>query len=279
MELERYKSTLEKERIRLPRKAWLVQKLEDLHKFLDPKWDEAALAAKFRKQREMEKRLDPSNAVKVKREGIERKLREAEESGADIEEIERLETELAALGGSKKEDVAAGSPNGITSSKPPKPSPLKAGPAATASTAHANQDRLALLNQKNRGKNADDVRKALLEERKKLQREREKALAEAKAKAEAAAAEAERKKAEALLAPNYSDLFGDISDISRAGTPMSGISTPKMRRSRAGTPVNGLGGPGGAKKEKSGIGMVIGDKKKKVDDELGGLDLGIDVEI
>lgn len=260
----------------MPRRTWLVQKLGDIHRFLDPSWTENALQHKFAKQREMERRVHPANAVKIKRESIEKRLREAEES-ADAEEISRLEAELTALGG-KKEDVSPGSTNGVPA-RPINSSPLKGGAGPGA---HGNQDRLALLNQKNRGKNADDVRRALLEERKKLQREREKALAEAKAKVEAAAAEAERKKAEALLGVpgrnDYSDLFGDISDISRAGTPMSGVSTPRMRRSRAGTPVNGVGG----KKEKSGLSMVMGagDKKKKqADDELGGLDLGIDVEI
>lgn len=206
----------------------------------------------------MQNRVNPANIVNVKRQDILRRKHEAEETD-DGEEIARCDAELAAL-----ENNTATS----NSASKAKPSPVK--PLAAA--AQSSQERLALINQKNRGKNADDVRKALLEERKKLHREREKAAAMAKAKA---AADAERKKAELLGVPgsDMAELFG--SDLSRAGTPMSGTSTPGgMRRSRASTPMNGHGA---MKKDRSGLGMMLG--KKKVDDELGGLDLGIDVEI
>jgi len=266
-ELSRYASTLEKERIRLPRKPWLLQKLADIHAFLDPQWDEANLAFKFRKQREVETRV---KAIK--------EAREARISGAgEATEPAQLERDVSnsSLNGTNGSPAKPKStPTIITSTKP--------APSAAASSA---QERLAALNAKNRGKNADDVRRALLEERRKLQREREKALAERKARLELEEAERKRKKeAEGLLG---AELFGD-SDFSRAGTPGvgSGISTPRFRRSRAGTPVDGSA-PGAVKKEK-GLGALVAEKMARRkglagggegEDELGGLDLGIDVEI
>lgn len=274
-ELSRYASTLEKERIRLPRKPWLLQKLSDIHAFLDPQWDEANLAFKFRKQREVETRV---KAIK--------EAREARISGAGEA------TEPAHL----ERDLSNSSFNGTNGSPAkPKPTPTiitstKPAPNAAAAPASSAQERLAALNAKNRGKNADDVRRALLEERRKLQREREKALAERKARLELEEAERKRRKeAEGLLG---AELFGD-SDFSRAGTPGlggngSGVSTPRFRRSRAGTPVDGsAGGAGGVKKEK-GLGALVAEKMARRkglagggegEDELGGLDLGIDVEI
>lgn len=204
----------------------------------------------------MQKRLDPANAANIKRQAISKRKQEAEEN-EDFEEAARCDAELAAL----ENNASTNSP------LKPKTSPIKA--------VHTSQENLAAINQKNRSKNADDVRRALLEERKKFHRGRERALAEAKAaKAEAERLEAEKKRAENLLGvpgADLSELFG--SDISRGGTPVSGISTP-MRRSRAGTPLNGI------KKEKSGLSMVVGKKKKQqAEDELSGLGLDIDVEI
>jgi RNA polymerase-associated protein RTF1 len=256
--------TLTKERLRVPRKAALVQKVDDINRFLEPVWTEPVLAEKFAKARAMAKRVDPANAAKVKKEGIRDRKAKAEEAG-DEEEAARCDAELAAL-----ENNAA--TNGTVSKPIIRSSPAKA-------TTATQQDKLALVNQKNRGKNSEDVRKALLEERRKQLRERERAIVEAKAK-HAAEDEARRKKQQVELlgvpgkdSADMRELFGDLSDMSRAGTPMSGVSTPKMRRSRQGTPMNGV------PKEKSKLGMAATSSQHGADDELGGLDLGIDVEI
>jgi RNA polymerase-associated protein RTF1 len=263
-EYQRYMETLTKERLRVPRKAALVQKVDDINRFLEPVWTEPVLAEKFAKARAMAKRVDPANAAKVKKEGIRDRKAKAEEAG-DEEEAARCDAELAAL-----ENNAA--TNGTVSKPIIRSSPAKA-------TTATQQDKLALVNQKNRGKNSEDVRKALLEERRKQLRERERAIVEAKAK-HAAEDEARRKKQQVELlgvpgkdSADMRELFGDLSDMSRAGTPMSGVSTPKMRRSRQGTPMNGV------PKEKSKLGMAATSSQHGADDELGGLDLGIDVEI
>lgn len=258
-EFGRYIDVLQKERIRTPKKALLEQKLDDIHRFLNPVWTEQVLQEKFAKQRAMQKRLDPSNAAKAKRDEIMKRKAEAEDTG-DEEELARCDAELAALENSTT--------NGSTTKTTIRSSPAK--------PTMSHQDKLALINQKNRGKNAEDVRKALLEERRKFHRERERAIAEAKAK-QAAEEEAKRQKQQMALlgvpkdGADMRELFGDLSDMSRAGTPMSGISTPKMRRSRAGTPATGVQGA----KSKLGLGA----KKADDEDELGGMDLGIDVEI
>ena len=79
-ELQKYQSTLEKERIRPPKRAWLHQKLDDLHKFLNVQWTDEVLQGKFSRQKEMQKRLDPANAANIKRQAILKRKQEAEEN-------------------------------------------------------------------------------------------------------------------------------------------------------------------------------------------------------
>lgn len=262
-EFSRYIDTLQKERQRIPKKAFLEQKVDDINRFLNPAWTEDVLQQKFSKQRAMQKRLDPSNAAKSKRDAIMTRKAEAEDTG-DEEEIARCDAELAALDNSNTNGSAT-------------KSTIRSSPSKPITMSH--QDKLALLNQKNRGKNSEDVRKALLEERRKFHRERERAIAEAKAK-QAVEDEAKRQKQQAALlgipkdGADMRELFGDLSDLSRAGTPMSGVSTPKLRRSRQGTPAaNGMP----VAKSKLGLGAKKGQAGDE--DELAGLDMGIDVEI
>ena len=253
-EFQRYHSTMEKEHMRVPKKSWLETKLQDIHNFLNIKWDDAAVNTKFAKMAAMQKKVDPANIAKAKRDAIELRKAKAEED-KDEEELAKCEAELAAL-----ENIA---PNGGSAIKP-KPSPLKSSTAV-----QTQQEKLAALNARNRGKTSEDVRKALLAERRKVQLEREKAYKEAKAAKE----EKQRLEAEALLAvpkghqDGLSDLFGDTPGVSRAGTPMSGAGTPRVKRSRAGTPVNG-----GLKRVGGGLG------RKKVEEEEV-VDLGIEVDI
>lgn len=241
-EFQRYKETLEKERLRFPKRAHLEQKLDDLHKFLNVSWTEETLQGKFSRQKEMAKRVDPTNITTMKRQAILRRKASAEEA-ADAEEVSRCEAELAALEN-----------NSLNSTTALKPRP-------TQFKTNSQQEKLALLNLQNRNKNAEDVRKALLADRAKLHAERERA----KAKAAAAKLEKERQALLGVPGNEMADLFG--SDVSRAGTPTSGVSTPKIRRSRAGTPVNGV------KKGPSGLG-----RKRGVEEDED-LDLGIEIEI
>jgi len=253
-EYDRFVSTMQKESIRIPSRKYLSGRLDDINSLLNTKWNEDEINTKIAKQRAMERKHDPANAPRLKRENITKRKLRAEESG-DADEIVRCDAELAAL----ENNMASSSLNGSNGARP---SPIKKSNAT-------KQERLAQLNAKNRGKNAEEVRKALLEEKRKLQAAREQAATEAKTKAEQKR-KAEEAKLLAVPRSDMSDLFGEGSDISRAGTPLGG--TP--RRSRAGTPMNGV------KKEKSLLGAVGAIKKKNLDDDvIGSMDLGIDVEI
>lgn len=242
-EFQRYHRTMEEQHLRVPKKSWLEKKLQDIHSFLNITWNDTHLAYKFNKMSAMQKKLDPANIAKAKREAVEQRRAKAENDG-DEEELAKCEAELTAL-----DENAATNGNTVK----PKLSPMK---QATKTEA----DKLAALNARNRGKTSADVRTALLAERRKIHMERERAFKEAKA--------AKEREAALLAVPtkNEDDLFGDTPDISRAGTPISGVGTPRAKGSRAGTPVNG-----GIKKERSGIG------RRKMEEEV--VDLGIEVDI
>ncbi|KAK5117011.1 hypothetical protein LTR62_006732 [Meristemomyces frigidus] len=282
-EFDRYVETLKKENIRLPSRKYLDARLDAIHGLLNIDWTDEKIGQKLAKQHAMEKKLDPANLAKLKRQKILDRKIEAEEAG-ETEEVARCEAELAALDNNSQHSTSTNG-NGI------KTNPIK----KEVSGAVAHQERLAQLNMKNRGKNVQEIRKALLEEKRRLAISREEAKVKAAAAA-AAAAEKEKKVAEEEKAKNrllavpglakedMTDLFGE-SDVSRSGTP-GPISTPN-KRSRAGTPVavvggavgknagrSGLAGFGGAKKEKSQSGAVR--KRAREDEVIGGLDLGID---
>lgn len=126
---------------------------------------------------------------------------------------------------------------------------------------------LDALNRANRKANIEEVRRALVAEKKAEQKAR--ALAAVKKQADEAAKKAAEEAAAvkaSLKVPgaNMDDLF-DGSDASRANTPVGGASTPK--RSRAGTPL----------KERKSIATF---KKRTLDDDvIASMDLGIEIDI
>lgn len=232
VEYNRFVDTLQKDNMRLPSRKFLTTKLDAIHSLLNQNFTEETLQIKFAKQRAMEQKYDPVHIAKQKRRDVTKRRHEAELAG-DAEEVLRCDAELEAL------DNTGSSVNGSGKPKLPSAKPL-------------HQDHMAKLNQNNRTRNAQEVRQALILERKKLLKERE---------------AAERKKAAAARL-SEKDLFGETPDGSRAGTPANGASTPK--KSRAGTPqVTAV--------RKGPIGAL---KQKNLDDDvIGSLDLGIDVEI
>ncbi|KXT13552.1 hypothetical protein AC579_1403 [Pseudocercospora musae] len=244
VEFTRFKDTLNKENMRMPSKRFLGKKLDDINQLLQTKFTEQSLQEKFAKQRAIQLKYDPVHQAREKRKNIERRRAEAEEA-QDEEEVARCDAELEALDN--------GSANGISAVK------AKASPVKPVDQHH----KLALLNQTNRKKTQNEVRQALITERKKQLKAREveqaKKTAEAKAKIEAKAAERRKSNLE---------LFGeDTPGTSRAGTPMNGADTPKRR---AGTPLVGS-------KEKGPVGAL---KKKNMDDDvIGSMDLGIEIDI
>lgn len=240
-EFRRFIETLSKENIRPSSRKHLTKKVNDIHELLNQHFTEETLQQKFANQRAMELKYDPVHAARQKRKDIHRRREDAEANGDD-EEIARCNAELEAL------DNAAA--NGAV-----KPKSTPAAPAK-ALTQH---ERLAQLNQTNRSKNQQEVRKALIEERRKLERERE-ANRGKKLLAEKAGLEAGVKAKHDLQKNAMKDMFGEgDTDGSRAATPA--MNTPK--KSGAGLAVKK--GPVGALKVKD-----------LDDDVIGSLDLGID---
>jgi RNA polymerase-associated protein RTF1 len=247
-EFDRYVSALDKDNLRAPSRKFINSKLDDIHALLNHNWTDDDIQSKISKQRAMEKKYDPANAANLQREKINKRRAIAQEED-DAEEVAKCDAELAALENQKL--------NGASRSQP------RDSPAAKPKHKQMEHERLQKLNIETRRINADEVRKALVEERRKIQKAREKAIAEAKAKAKAA---------ENTASGLGADLFGDASDISRVGTPANG--TPKI--SRTGTPANGNGNTG--KKPAGPIGAIKG-RSKMDDDVIGSMDLGIDIEI
>ncbi|KAK3679019.1 RNA polymerase-associated protein rtf1 [Recurvomyces mirabilis] len=241
-EFDRYMATLKKENVRVPSRKYLEARLDAIHGLLNINWTDEMIGKKLANQRTMEKKFDPANQARVKREKIHKRKLEAEESG-DADEVVRCDAELAAL-----ENNAQNS--STTNNHAVNGAGIKASPAKKPPTnINSAQEHLAKLNMKNRGKNVQEIRKALLEEKRKLALSRGTAAAEAKAKITAELAKQEAEAATAakklLSVPGkeeMSDLFGD-SDVSRSVTPVPQGSTPK--RSRAGTPSAGTLGSGG----------------------------------
>ncbi|EME46312.1 hypothetical protein DOTSEDRAFT_70340 [Dothistroma septosporum NZE10] len=251
-EFTRFRETLQKDNINMPSRRFLTGKLDAIHSLLNQKFTEDSLQIKFAKQRAMELKFDPVHIVKQKRKDIAKRRAEAKQIG-DEEEIARCDSELEAL------DNSAASTNGAAKVKP-------------AIAKAAPHDRLAQLNHTNRHKEQERVRQALIAERKKEIRARE-AMKEKQAQAAKLKAQSEAKSGRreaALQKSAIKDLFGEGSDTSRAGTPASGIDTPK--KSRAQTPLT---------QPSNGAKLPVGALKKKNldDDVIGGLDLDIEVEI
>ncbi|KAF2169097.1 hypothetical protein M409DRAFT_64883 [Zasmidium cellare ATCC 36951] len=249
-EYQRFQETLTKDNMRQPSRKFLYTKVDAINALIDQKFTEQTLQEKFAKQRAMEQKYNPAHIAKQKRSDIQKRRAEAEDNG-DEEEVARCDAELQAL------ENSASNANGAVK--------ISSGPAKPT----MQHDRLAQLNHKNRSKNQQEVRNALIAERNRIKKEREEIAKAAKAMAEAeanAVVKAEKKET-ALKKAAMKDLFGEGSDTSRAGTPATGVDTPK-KKSGTSTPLNGVKGPIGALK-----------KKNLEDDVIGGLDLGIDIEI
>ena len=240
-ELAEFKNALATDNLRLPLRKQTEAKLDDIHALFEHQWTEADIQAK----------IDKSNAMRTKyltfgRDRIIRRRDEAASRGDDAV-VARCNSELATYdaGGGTKAESKPGAPN-----------------------KHAQQERLAQLNRQNRKLNSEEVRKAQLAQKRQEQKARDEAIAKAAKKAE----EAKAKAAASLQVPD--DLFGDVSDASRQGTPgLGGSAAPKVS-SRAGTPMNGVGG---AAEKKKKFGQF---RKKNMDDDvIAGMDLGIEIDI
>jgi len=237
-EFAEFRNALSADGIRFPNKRQIDHKLADIHALLEHQWTEEDIQSKINK----------SNTMRVKHLSFGRdriiKRRDEANSRGDDAVVARCNQELATYdaGGPKPESKAGASP----------------------ANKHAQQERLAQLNRQNRKLNSEEVRKAQIANKRAEQKARDEAIArQRKSEAEKAASAA---KNSSLAIPD--DLFGDASDISRAGTP--GAISPKKGMSRAGTPATGV-------PEKKKFGQF---RKKNLDDDvIAGMDLGIEIDI
>lgn len=234
-EFDRYKRALVTDGLRVPTKKYLLQKLDDIHALLDHQWTEQDIQTKINRQAALHTKF-----AAYGREKLVKRREEAATRGDEIT-VARLDQELAIMDGG-----AAGKLMAANVSK-----------ANAPNKAVLQQERLAALNKANRKANSEEIRKAQIAEKHRQQRARDEAIAKAR-KRDAEAAEAAKN---SLLNP-VDDLFGDVSDISRTGTPANAANTPKK-------PVP-LGGP-----------KKIGAFRKKALDEdvIAAMDLGIDIDI
>ncbi|KAF2155092.1 plus-3-domain-containing protein [Myriangium duriaei CBS 260.36] len=236
-EFAEFKNTLSEDGIRFPTRRQIDGKLAELKSMVNHQWTEADIQAKMDKKWHKQKAYTDYH-----RERITRRRDDAARRGDDAT-VARCNKDLADLDAS-----------GVVSTSKTA-SPIKK---------EDQQTRLAQLNKANRKTNSEEIRKALIAESVAKQKARLAAIAKLKEEEERKKAAADAAAQNGLKVPgSVDDLFGDGSDISRAGTPRNGTS-------RAGTPMNGV-------KEKKAFGQF---SRKKMDDEvIAAMDLGIDIDI
>lgn len=250
-EYERYKRATTGDALRLPVLSFLRAKCNGIHELLNHRWT----------NEEIEEKLRRSGVLQMQSAGQQRDLLHQEREKAildgDEASIARVDQELAALDGPK---LPFNQANGNGATKSP------------AQKVLSQQERLAALNRANRARNQEEIRKAQLAE-KKAQKEAAAAVARGEAVKNPFARVRTRAKFNFDVEDNNSlkvpssggidDLFGEASDISRAGTP--GIATPTKK-------------PNGSVPPKAGLG-IGGKKKLKGDDLMAAMDFGIEIDI
>jgi len=144
--------------------------------------------------------------------------------------------------------------------------PATATPVQQPFSKNPQSDRLAALNKINRQRSSQEIRAAMLAERRQLLESRKAAAMKAEAEEKAVK---EREQAALLTVPGEEDLFGGGSDLSRPNTPgIHGREAKKLQRTKS---------PLGKKDEKKGIPTF---KKRNMDDDvIGSMDLGIEIDI
>ncbi|KAI9667023.1 MAG: hypothetical protein M1829_005563 [Trizodia sp. TS-e1964] len=141
-ELDRYRKLLESEELSLPSRSFVNQKIADINKLVNHSWTDAEITAKLKRSGIYNDRFASFEKMDI----INRR-NEAIELG-DEAAVAKCDAELSALAGPK---LAFGT--SMVSPKKVKP------------YVETEQDRLALLNKRNRKANTEDVRKAQLAER------------------------------------------------------------------------------------------------------------------
>jgi RNA polymerase-associated protein RTF1 len=249
----RYRAVLENEGFKLPTRAFINSKLDQINRLINYRFSDTDISARIKAQSDLHEKVTRSN----EKEDVKQRIADARLDGK-YDLVEELENELAAI-------VPIKLAFGTSLEK------------KESTYVNPEQEKLAELNRRNQRLNAENVRKAQL-------------------------AEMRQRKAKKTLAPGVDELFEGGSDISRAGTPVNGVGTPKLGpalvvgagisrtaspnpmslangTARSSTPLatGGLNPVATQQKKKSGLPTI---RKDALDDEIiAQMDLGIDIDI
>ncbi|KAK2609264.1 RNA polymerase-associated protein rtf1 [Conoideocrella luteorostrata] len=249
-ELNRYQVTCNNESVKLPTKAYLTDKIDEINNLINHKWTNEEIKARLARRTEMKRKFDPAERERIAKLLDEAVARGEESKAQDLqEELEKLGSQRLAfrttLGPSKE---------------------------LGSSTATAEQDRLAERNRENRRMNAELVRKAQLKEKAKS-REIEMALKRGEVVSEDPSRRL-RTKAKFVHDVNQSSqkpsANGSEASTPANGTPKVVATKPEMLSHLAKLHEKNYS-------ENSGVPTIH--KPLMDDDVIGALDLDIDVEI
>lgn len=250
-ELNRYRVTCNNENVKLPTKAYLTDKIDEINSLISHKWTGEEIKARLARRNELKRRFDPAE-----RERIARLLDDAVARGEESK-AQALQEELEKLGSQR---LAFRTTLGAS---------RDAGGAARGTS---EQDRLAERNRENRRMNAELVRKAQLKEKARA-REIEMAL---KRGEQVADDPSRRLRTKAKFVHNVNEASqkpsanGSEASTPANGTPRVAATRPEMQSHLAKLQEKNY-------KEVNGVPTIH--KPLMDDDVIGALDLDIDVEI
>lgn len=245
--------TCNNEEVRLPTKAFLTDKIDDINKLINHKWTGEEIKARLVRRNDLKRRFDPSE-----RERVAKLLDEAAARG-DEARAQELQEELEKLGSQRLAFRTTLGPSRD----------------AGAERVATEQDRLAERNRENRRMNAELVRKAQLKEkaRSRDSRDADKALR----RGETAAADDASRRLRTKARPAHDagsarpSLNGSgASTPANGGTPKMPATKPEMQSHLSRLQEKNYS-------ESNGVPTIH--KPLMDDDVIGALDLDIDVEI
>ena len=211
-EYDRYLHTMQSENLRVPAKSYLDEKCQDIKNLLKRTWTDAEITQRLQK-------LGWAPPV------------DGTENGDSVPPLP-----------SQPSQTVQASPSKTSPSKPALPTN-----GAKAAGVQTQQERLAALNDRNRRANAEAIRKAQIEERKR----------------------AKQLQQDMRRREGTPDPLARIKNNIQQQDPNSRASTPGLGETKIDTA-----------KAPNGLKPKLPTKKRMMDDEvLGGLDLGIDVDI
>ncbi|KAL9126279.1 MAG: hypothetical protein Q9217_004652 [Psora testacea] len=253
VEVANHKNNLVNEGKPIPTRPYLVAKIDDLNSLIHHQFTDDELQRKLERSGVLQNRTASLDRI-----SIANRRRAAEERG-DEATVAKCDVELAELSGPRLKYGTTLTEPKAQNVPPPEPS---------------QQERLAELNRQNRRKNADEVRKAQLAEKRAARLARQ-----AVDRGEAVQDPFARVKTlskthydvNETLMPHRVKNQGYSRDVSRSATP-GVVGTPKAEQLKAGRSPEpkALSKPPGL--------PILG--SRNMDDEIiGGMDMGIDIEI